>query len=85
MFFLVPLQIVTGVLLWDLERFQPIIEALGGVRVVDAFHIIIAYIVTAFLIAHIYLATLGHTFFAHYKAMIVGYEEKEGRYKKIPS
>ncbi|OGP54994.1 MAG: hypothetical protein A2Y65_11200, partial [Deltaproteobacteria bacterium RBG_13_52_11] len=77
MFFLVPLQIVTGVLLWDLERFRPVIEALGGVRVIDAFHIIIAYIVAAFLIAHIYLATLGHTFFAHIKAMIVGYEEEE--------
>jgi thiosulfate reductase cytochrome b subunit len=42
MFVLVPLQIVTGVLLWNLERFQPVIEALGGVRVIDAFHIIIA-------------------------------------------
>jgi thiosulfate reductase cytochrome b subunit len=75
MFFLIPLQIVTGILLWDLERFRPVIDALGGVRVIDAFHIIVAYIVTAFLVAHIYLATLGHTFFAHYKAMIVGYEE----------
>jgi thiosulfate reductase cytochrome b subunit len=82
MFLLVPLQIVTGVLLWDLERFHPVIEALGGVRVIDAFHIIIAYIVTAFLIVHIYLATLGHTFFAYTKAMIVGYEEKGGRHRK---
>jgi thiosulfate reductase cytochrome b subunit len=83
MFFLVPLQIVTGVLLWDLERFRPVIEVLGGVRVIDAFHIVVAYIVAAFLIAHIYLATLGHTFFAHIKAMIVGYEEKEGGHKKV--
>ena len=77
MFVLVPLQVVTGVLLWDLERFRPIITALGGVRVLDAFHIILAYIFTAFLIVHIYLSTLGHTFFSHFKAMIVGYEEKE--------
>jgi thiosulfate reductase cytochrome b subunit len=82
MFVLVPMQIVTGVLLWDLERFRSIVETLGGVRVIDAFHIILAYIVTAFLIVHIYLATLGHTFFSHFKAMIVGYEEKEGKHKK---
>jgi thiosulfate reductase cytochrome b subunit len=82
MFVLVPLQIVTGVLLWNLERFQPVIEILGGVRAIDAFHIIIAYIVTAFLVVHIYLSTLGHTFFAHFKAMIVGYEGKEARHKK---
>jgi len=78
MFVLVPLQIVTGVLLWDLERFHTIIAALGGVRVLDAFHIIIAYVVAAFLIMHVYLSTLGHTFLSHFKAMIVGYEENEG-------
>lgn len=78
MFVLVPLQIVTGILLWDLERFHPVIEVLGGVRVIDAFHIIIAYVVAAFLIMHVYLSTLGHTFFSHFKAMIVGYEENEG-------
>jgi thiosulfate reductase cytochrome b subunit len=78
MFFIIPLQIITGILLWDLERFHHVIEALGGVRVIDAFHIIIAYIVAAFVIAHIYLATLGHTFFAHIKAMIVGYEAEGG-------
>jgi thiosulfate reductase cytochrome b subunit len=80
MFILVPLQIITGVLLWDLERFHALIEALGGVRVIDAFHIILAYIVAAFLIAHVYLATLGHTFFSHFKAMIVGYEDKETKH-----
>jgi len=78
MFLLLPLQIVTGILLWDLDRFRSVIELLGGVRVIDAFHIIIAYITAAFLIVHIYLSTLGHTFFAHIKAMIVGYEEEAG-------
>ena len=80
MFVLVPIQIITGVLLWDLERFHAIIEALGGVRVIDAFHIILAYIVTAFLILHVYLATLGHTFFSHFKGMIVGYEDSEAKH-----
>jgi thiosulfate reductase cytochrome b subunit len=78
MFLLVPLQIVTGILLWDLERFHAVIRVFGGVRVIDAFHIIIAYITASFLIVHIYLSTLGHTFFAHMKAMIVGYEEEAG-------
>ncbi len=76
MFFLVPLQIITGVLLWDLKRFHPIVEALGGVRVIDAFHIILAYVFASFLLVHLYLSTLGHTFFSHFRAMILGYEEK---------
>ena len=80
MFILVPLQIVTGILLWDVERFHSIIAALGGVRVIDAFHIILAYVFTAFLIVHVYLSTLGHTFFSHTKAMIVGYEDTETKH-----
>ncbi|RLA79580.1 MAG: cytochrome B [Deltaproteobacteria bacterium] len=75
MFFMLPLQIITGLLLWDMQTFRPIIEAVGGVRVVDAVHIIVAYIFGAFLIVHLYLSTLGHTFFAHFKAMILGYED----------
>ena len=77
MFVMLPLQIISGILLWDLKTFHPIIERLGGVRVVDAFHIILAYVFAAFLLVHLYLATLGHTFFSHFKAMIVGYEEVE--------
>ena len=82
MLLLIPLQIVTGLLLWDLERFHAVIETFGGVRVIDAFHIMIAYIITVFLIIHIYLATLGQTFFTHTKAMIVGHEEKGVRHRK---
>jgi thiosulfate reductase cytochrome b subunit len=63
-----------------MDRFHSVIATLGGVRVIDAFHIILAYIVAAFLIAHVYLATLGHTFFAHFKAMIVGYEDTEAKH-----
>jgi thiosulfate reductase cytochrome b subunit len=85
MFFIIPLQIITGVLLWNLERFRFVIALLGGVRVIDAFHIVIAYIVASFLIAHIYLATLGHTFFAHTKAMIVGYEDEEAGHTRASS
>jgi thiosulfate reductase cytochrome b subunit len=75
MCFLLPLQAVTGILLWDIERFTPVLSVLGGVRVVDTIHVILAYIFAAFLIAHVYLSTLGHTFFAHMKAMIFGYEK----------
>ncbi len=75
MFIMVPIQILSGILLWNVNLFHPIIDALGGLRVVDAFHIILAYIFTAFLITHFYLATLGHTIFSHFKAMILGYED----------
>jgi thiosulfate reductase cytochrome b subunit len=76
MLFMLPLQIFTGILLWDLELFLPVIAVLGGVRVIDAFHVILAYVFTSFLIMHLYLATLGHTFFSHFKMLVSGYEEE---------
>jgi thiosulfate reductase cytochrome b subunit len=77
MFLLFPLQIVTGVLLWDLVRFHAVITALGGVHVIDALHGMIAYIIAVFLIIHIYLATVGQTVLTHTIAMLVGSKDKE--------
>ncbi len=76
MFVMLPLQIITGILLWDIEKFIVIIGVVGGVRIVDTLHVILAYVFTAFLIMHLYLATLGHTFFSHFKAIILGYEDE---------
>jgi thiosulfate reductase cytochrome b subunit len=38
-------------------------------------HTIGAFMMLAFLIAHVYLTTAGHTPLAHIKAMITGWEE----------
>jgi thiosulfate reductase cytochrome b subunit len=74
MLVMVPLQIATGVLLFDIKRFNPIIDALAGLLLVDSIHVLLSYALIAFLIVHLYLCTLGDTFFAHIKAMIRGYE-----------
>jgi thiosulfate reductase cytochrome b subunit len=42
---------------------------------VSFFHVVAAYMMLMFVIAHIYLGTAGHTPTAHFKAMISGYEE----------
>jgi len=77
MLLLVPLQFVTGVLLWDLKRFSGAVELFGGVRVVDTVHVLLFIFFTAFIFIHPYLASLGHTPSAHFKAMISGYEDVE--------
>jgi thiosulfate reductase cytochrome b subunit len=46
-------------------------------RYVAMFHVIGAFMMLIFLIAHVYLATAGHTPTAHIKAMITGWEEVE--------
>jgi thiosulfate reductase cytochrome b subunit len=71
----VPIQFYTGVLLWDLERFRGSIELFGGVRVVATVHVLLFIFFTGFVFVHAYLASLSTKPFAHFKAMITGYEE----------
>ena len=77
MMIVVPIQFATGLLLWDLSRFGGVVALLGGVRVVDTVHVLCFIFFSSFIISHFYLATLGHTPTAHFKAMFTGYEEME--------
>lgn len=58
MFGLLPLQMATGMLLYDVQRTLPAIQALGGLRVVDATHVLCAYLFVSFTIVHVYFHTL---------------------------
>ncbi len=77
MLLLIPLQLLTGLLLWDVKAFAGYIDIFGGVKIVDTIHVFLFLFFTSFLFVHIYLATLGHTVMAHIKAMFTGYEEIE--------
>jgi len=76
MFFLMPVLIATGILLWDLDRFATVIDLLNGIKTVSAAHLLVAIFFSAFLFVHVYLTTLGRTPLEHIKAMFTGYEEE---------
>jgi thiosulfate reductase cytochrome b subunit len=82
MVFFTPAIVITGVLFSDILYFVSYINAIGGLRILDALHVVVAYVFVLYLMVHLYMATLGHTIFAHSKAMVVGYEEEEE--EKIP-
>ncbi len=75
MFILLPAQMISGVFLWKIKGYAEYINILGGIKVIDTIHVILFFIFTAFILVHCYLATLGHTPLAHFKAMFTGYEE----------
>jgi Ni/Fe-hydrogenase b-type cytochrome subunit len=77
MFLLIPLQILTGLLMWDVSGFSVLISLVGGLKVVDTIHVLIFLFFSSFLFIHLYLASLGETPTTHLKAMIYGYEEIE--------
>lgn len=71
---LVPIVLLSGLLLLLIT--QKWMIALGGVKIVVGIHFLLACSFAAFLFVHMYLATLGHTFWAHIITMITGWEEE---------
>ncbi|HOE43350.1 MAG TPA: cytochrome b/b6 domain-containing protein [Rhodoferax sp.] len=76
-----PIMFGSGLLLWDIKRFSAVIDFFGGVRVVDTVHVLMFIGFSGFLLMHLYLITLGPTRFAHFKAMLTGFEERHGNSK----
>jgi thiosulfate reductase cytochrome b subunit len=72
---LIPLQLITGLFLWDPHLFGSFVNILGGIQIVSLIHVFLWIFFSAFMIVHFYLATLGHTPMAHIIAMFKGYEE----------
>ncbi len=74
---LLPLQIFTGIFMWGAQRWPEIVARMGGLPWLAPFHTLIAWMFAAFLVAHIYLTTTGHTPTANLKAMTIGWDEVE--------
>jgi len=74
----VPIQILTGLMLWDVKRFTSWIEFAGGIRVVSTIHVLMFILFVFFIFLHAYMGMLGPKRSTHYKEMITGYEEDEG-------
>ena len=75
MLVITPALVVTGILFSDIFFFRGVIDSLGGIRLLDALHVIASYLILLNLIVHLYMCTMGHHIFDHIKAMIVGFEE----------
>jgi thiosulfate reductase cytochrome b subunit len=75
--FLLPIQAVTGLLLWGAQRWPETVVSAGGIAVLAAVHTAGSWIFVAFVIAHLYLITVGRTPTANLRAMLTGYEMKD--------
>jgi thiosulfate reductase cytochrome b subunit len=74
---LLPLQIITGILMWGVQRFPDLADSLGGLPFLAPFHALIAWLFAAFIVAHVYLTTTGHEPAAGIRAMVTGWDEVE--------
>ena len=74
---LLPLQIVSGLLMWGASRWPQAAGFVGGLPVLGGVHTLGAWLFLSFLIAHLYLITTGHTPLSNLEGMATGYEELE--------
>jgi thiosulfate reductase cytochrome b subunit len=74
---LLPLQILTGALMWGVQEFPAISNWFGGLPVMGPLHSLIAWAFAAFILGHVYMTTTGATPLEAMRAMVTGYEEVE--------
>ena len=74
---LLPLQIITGSLMWAVQKFPSFTNTLGGLPILAPFHSLVAWLFGTFIVVHVYMTTTGATPLEAMRAMVTGYEEVE--------
>jgi thiosulfate reductase cytochrome b subunit len=74
---LLPMQIITGALMWGVQRWPELAASLGGLPFLAPLHTLISWTFAAFIVMHVYLTTTGHAPLAGIKSMMMGWDELE--------
>ena len=74
---LLPLQMLTGALMWGVQQFPAVANWFGGLPFLAPIHSFVAWMCATFIIVHVYMTTTGTTPFEATRAMITGFEEVE--------
>ncbi len=75
---LLPLQGLTGILMWGAQTWPQVAGVFGGLKGLAAFHTLLAWLFGAFIIGHVYLTTTGGPKpLDSIKAMVTGWEDVE--------
>ena len=56
---LLPLQIITGALMWGVQQWPQAAAWSGGLPFLAPFHSLVAWLFASFIVAHVYLTTTG--------------------------
>ena len=73
MYIFMPLIIITGWALLFPEATVDKVFGTSGLLLTDVFHIIIGFLLSVFMIVHIYFATISHSPGGNFRAMITGW------------
>lgn len=74
--FIFPVQIVTGFLLWGMNRWPVIATYTAGVKPLALIHTAGAFAMICFILMHLYMTTTGRTLLSNLRAMITGWADE---------
>lgn len=75
--FMIPLQIITGTLIWLHGQYPNWQSVLTNLAVLGPIHTLGSWLLLQFVILHVYLTTTGRTITSNIEAMVIGYEHIE--------
>jgi thiosulfate reductase cytochrome b subunit len=78
MYFGMPLLIFSGLAMFFPELMGAVVFGISGLVFYDSLHIIVGFVMSLFLLIHIYTCTLGDKAGTLFKSMINGYHEEHG-------
>lgn len=76
MYVLVPLVIITGIALLFPEFIIESVFKTSGIKLTAIFHSALGFLISLFLIIHIYVASVGKNPLKNYRSIITGYHEE---------
>jgi thiosulfate reductase cytochrome b subunit len=76
---LLPLQVITGALMWGAQQWPDVANRLGGLPLLAPIHTLIAWLFASFVVMHVYLTTTGPTPLASIRGMVMGWDEVEAQ------
>lgn len=77
----IPVMVISGLLYMFYrypQQFEVMSLSIRSLSIIAMFHVMGAFLLVAFFIAHLYLITTGQTVTSNLKAMITGFEELPG-------
>jgi thiosulfate reductase cytochrome b subunit len=74
---LLPAQVITGAMMWGVQRWPDVAATLGGLPLLAPLHTLVAWLFASFIVMHVYLTTTGHKPMAAIRGMMMGWDQVE--------
>ena len=81
---LLPLQVITGVLIWGIQQWPDLASQIGGLTFIAPLHTLVSWLLASFIVLHVYLTTTaGPKVSSGIKSMVMGWDEVDEQHGAV--